>query len=81
MRAFMVAQPHGPIMRKLLHWCDEASIVHWTEDSEELPAWDEAHRRLTNGGRPSKVNFPTAAHHTLQFPAPATRGKAETRLK
>jgi len=81
MRAFMTAAPHGPIMRRLLHWCDEASLVHWTQDSGELPAWDEAHRRLQQDGRPSKVHHPTAAHHSLQFPAPPARAGAQTRLK
>ena len=81
MRAFMRAEPHGPVMRKLLHWCDEASLVHWTQDSEELPSWEEAHRRLTSEGRPSKVNDPTEAHNSLNFPAPAARAGARTRLK
>ena len=81
MRAFMLAPPHGPIMRKLLGWCDEASLVHWTQDSEELPSWDTAHARLTAEGRPSKVNHPTAAHRALTFPAPKTGGSAATRLK
>src|SRR5262252_7565494 len=81
MKAFMHAAPHGPAMRKLLNWCDEASLVHWTQDSEELPAWDEAHRRLQLEGRASKVSHPTEAHGLLRFPVPATRGKAQTRLK
>jgi len=81
MKAFMLGQPHGPIMRKLLNWCDEAALVHWTQDREDLPAWDEAHRRLTTEGRPSKVNHPTPAHNSLQFPPPAARTKVQTRLK
>ena len=28
MKAFMRANPHGPAMRKLLEWCDEAALVH-----------------------------------------------------
>ena len=58
MRAFMMAAPHGPTMRKLLEWCDEASLVHWTQDEAALPSWEEAHRRLLHEGRPSKVNHP-----------------------
>jgi len=27
MKVFMLAPPHGPAMRKLLDWCDEASLV------------------------------------------------------
>ena len=48
----MMAAPHGPTMRKLLEWCDEASLVHWTQDEAELPSWEEAHRRLLHEGRP-----------------------------
>src|SRR4051812_37637056 len=39
MKAFMHAAPHGPTMRKLLDWCDEAALVHWTQDGPELPSW------------------------------------------
>ena len=70
MKAFMHATPHGPVMRKLLDWCDEASLVHWTQDSDTLPSWEEAHRRLQQQGRPSKVRYPTPAHTAMQFPAP-----------
>ncbi len=72
MRTFMRAAPHGPVMRKLLNWCDEASLVHWTQDDEALPAWEDAHRRLEADGRPSKVNYPTPPHHALTFPSPRT---------
>ncbi len=69
MRAFMLAGPHGPAMRKLLNWCDEAALAHWTQPDSNLPTWTEAHRRLIAEGRPSKVNHPTDAH-TAHAPAP-----------
>ena len=72
MRAFMLAEPHGPAMRKLLDWCDEAALLHWTQPDAALPAWPEAHRRLIAEGRPSKVNYPTPAH-TAHTPAPPKR--------
>jgi hypothetical protein len=81
MKAFMHARPHGPVMRKLLEWCDEASLVHWTQDGGELPAWDEAHRRLEQQGRASKVHHPSAAHTALKYPPPTSRGAAQSRLK
>ena len=81
MKAFMHAKPHGPAMRKLLDWCDEASLVHWTQDAADLPPWPEAHRRLLSQGRPSKVNHPTDAHKSLQFPLPTTSASAQSRLK
>jgi hypothetical protein len=80
-KAFMHAAPHGPVMRKLLDWCDEASLVHWTQEAADLPGWPEAHLRLMSQGRPSKVNHPTDAHKSLKFPAPPTRASAQTRLK
>jgi Domain of unknown function (DUF3291) len=79
LKAFMHARPHGPAMRKLLDWCDEASVVHWTQDTGDLPPWDEAHRRLQQDGRPSKVHHPTAAHTAHRFPAPAATPRS--RLK
>ncbi|HMB79290.1 MAG TPA: hypothetical protein VKI43_04460 [Vicinamibacterales bacterium] len=36
MKAFMHATPHGPTMRRLLEWCDEASLVHWSQDGTNL---------------------------------------------
>lgn len=81
MKAFMHAAPHGPIMRKLLGWCDEASLVHWTQETADLPPWPEAHRRLLAQGRASKVHHPTDAHKSLQFPPPTTSARAQSRLK
>ena len=73
MKAFMHAKPHGPTMRKLLDWCDEAALVHWTQAGPALPSWEEAHRRLQQEGRPSKVKHPSAAHLAHTFPVPRAR--------
>ena len=73
MRAFMLAKPHGPAMRMLLDWCDEAAVVHWTQDSHELPSWSEAHRRMQTEGRASKVNYPSEAHKVFRIDAPKAR--------
>lgn len=81
MKAFMHAAPHGPIMRKLLDWCDEAALVHWTQDDGALPSWPEAHRRLQQDGRLSKVTHPSGAHTARRFPAPTTKASAQSRLK
>jgi hypothetical protein len=53
--------------------CDEAAVVHWTQDSPELPTWPEACQRLKKEGRRSKVNHPSAAHSAYEFPAPLAR--------
>jgi Domain of unknown function (DUF3291) len=71
MRAFMVAHPHGPAMRKLIEWCDEASVVHWTQDSAQLPSWTEAHQRMLREGRVSKVNHPSPAQIAYHIDPPA----------
>jgi len=81
MRAFMLAKPHGPTMRSLLHWCDEAALAHWTQASAELPSWEEAHKRIQQEGRPSKVNHPSAAHTPREIAAPSGGQSREFRLK
>ena len=80
-RAYMLAAPHGPVMRKLMDWCDEAAVVRWEQDSAELPGWDEAHRRLQQEGRLSKVNHPSPAHTAHEFPAPTASRTGERRIK
>lgn len=81
MKAFMHAAPHGPAMRKLMDWCDEASLVHWTQDGPELPTWEVAHQRLEGEGRPSKVRHPSAAHLAHKFPPPTASDTSQLRFK
>ena len=71
MKAFMLAGAHRQAMRKLLEWCDEASLVHWEQESDREPTWDEAHRRLQTEGRRSKVNHPSPAHESFNIRPPA----------
>ena len=70
MRAFMRSGAHKRAMPKLLDWCDEASVGHWTQETAELPGWREAHRRMVEGGRPSKVRHPSPAHAAGNMPPP-----------
>jgi hypothetical protein len=70
MKSFMLAGPHRTAMRKLLEWCDEASLVHWTQGGTQPPDWQEAHRRLKSEGRLSKVNHPSPAQEAFDIPAP-----------
>jgi hypothetical protein len=72
MRAFMMATPHRHAMGKLAEWCDEASVVHWNQETADLPNWQEAHRRIAAEGRPSRVRHPSAAHQAFQIPPPKT---------
>jgi hypothetical protein len=81
MKQFMVAGVHGRAMRKLLEWCDEAALVHWTQEHDSLPTWPEAHARLQNEGRRSKVNHPSPAHLAHRFPEPTSSSSGELRMK
>ena len=69
-KQYMIATPHGLAMRRLMHWCDEASVVRWAQDETRLPDWHEAHRRMVAEGRPSKVLHPSSAHTRFDVPAP-----------
>ena len=81
MRAFMLAPPHLPAMRKLLEWCDEAALVHWSQEGAELPAWSDAHARMQREGRASKVNHPTEDHRRFVLTPPRSDGGGEVRMK
>jgi quinol monooxygenase YgiN len=70
MRAFLMAEPHRSAMGKLAEWCNEASVVHWTQDTTEFPDWHEAHRRMATEGRRSKIRHPTEAHRDFRIPPP-----------
>lgn len=70
MRAFMMAEPHRSAMGKLANWCDEASVVHWTQAAADLPDWKEAHRMMATKGRPSRVKYPSEAHRDFRIPPP-----------
>jgi hypothetical protein len=70
MKAFMRSGVHGPVMKKLLEWCDEAALVHWTQDDANLPTWDQAHTRIRQEGRRSKVNHPSTAHTAYEIALP-----------
>jgi hypothetical protein len=72
MRAFMFAPAHRRVMPKLLQWCDEAAVAHWLQDSMQPPSWQEAHRRLQQTGRTSKVDHPSAAQLDFEVPPPKT---------
>ena len=73
MRAYMVAGPHARVMPSLLHWCDEASVAHWSQTDASLPSWSDADARMRTMGRPSKVLHPTAAHASLSYRTPRTQ--------
>src|SRR6266851_3375888 len=79
LRSFMLSGAHKKVMPRLLEWCDEAAVVHWLQESQEPPPWQEAHRRMQKEGRRSKVNHPSEAQERFEIPQPRTT--AELRLK
>jgi quinol monooxygenase YgiN len=79
MRAYMASGAHLKAMPKLQAWCDEASVVHWTQDGAATPEWAEADRRMRMEGRASKVRRPSAVHASLGFAAPRLSGAVPIR--
>jgi hypothetical protein len=80
MNQFRTAAAHKAAMPKLLNFCDEASVVHWSQETAELPSWEESHRRMVMEGRSSKVNHPSPDQLAHQFPPPQP-GRLEKILK
>jgi heme-degrading monooxygenase HmoA len=70
MNAYRTGGAHRGAMPRLLNWCDEAAVVHWTEESSEIPFWQEARQRMAEEGRLSKVKRPSPAQASGQIPAP-----------
>jgi hypothetical protein len=70
MNAYRTARAHRQAMPKLLNWCNEAAVVHWTQDSSEIPFWREVPQRMADGGKLSKVYHPSAVQASAEIPAP-----------
>ncbi len=79
MRAYMVTGSHKNAMPHLQHWCDEASVAHWTQPENTLPSWAEADRRMRESGRISKVLHPSPEHASLNYRAPRTTASGPIR--
>lgn len=73
MRSYMMNGAHHRAMPKLLDWCDEASVVHWLQESDELPTIQEAHRRMQSEGRTSKVRHPSPDQVAYRITQPNVR--------
>ncbi len=70
MNAYRTGGAHRRAMPKLLNWCDEAAVVHWTQESSEIPFWHDAQHRMAKEGKPSKVNHPSPAQVSNHIPGP-----------
>jgi hypothetical protein len=80
MNAYRTSGAHRRAMPKLLNWCDEAAVVHWAQESSEIPLWQEVHRRMVEEGKPSKVNDPSSDQASNHIPAPK-QSRIERTLK
>lgn len=61
LREYLRASPHRDAMPRLFPWCEEAVTTHWSVDSREMPSWEDATRRLLEGGRLLRVKYPSNA--------------------
>jgi heme-degrading monooxygenase HmoA len=78
MNAYRTSGAHRQAMPKLLNWCDEAAVAHWTQESAEIPEWQQTHQHMSERGRLSKVNHPSAAQASQKIPAPQPSRIAQT---
>jgi hypothetical protein len=81
MKAFRNSGAHRRAMPKLFEWGDESSYAHWEQDSAELPDKKEAHRRIRDEGRLSKVRRPSPAHAAGQTAEPACDLRLEVAVR
>jgi len=81
MRGYMMSGVHRGLMRKLLEWCDEAALAHWTQDSQQPPEWTEAREKMQAIGRTSKVNHPSEDQRGFRIPELRVPITGETKLK
>ncbi len=73
MKKFRGSTAHARVMPKLVHWCDEATYVHWVVENGSIPEWSEAHQCLIADGHVSRVTFPSGSHASRQFPLPRVK--------
>lgn len=67
---FVRAGFHRRVMPKLLDWADEASTVHWEQETPKLPDWYEAHQRMVREGFRGKLKYPSPAHIAYEIAEP-----------
>lgn len=77
MRQYRNTDEHKNAMPKLQYWCCEASVVHWVQEGQEFPKWQEAHQRMKIAGRLSKVKYPSVQNSLEQIPVPGNSSKPE----
>ena len=46
-------------MRLLSEICSEAAIVRWSQETPDMPTWEQAHQRMLADGKLSHVKHPS----------------------
>jgi hypothetical protein len=77
MKAFRAAGAHREAMRRLPHWCDEASVTRWFGPVESMQDWRAAHARMAAQGELTKVRRPSRQHAERAWPMPRLRPRLE----
>jgi hypothetical protein len=70
MKAFRNSGAHLKAMPHLAEWCDEATYVHWSRDSDALPERKLAFERLVKDGVVSRGKLPSVNHAAKNFERP-----------
>jgi hypothetical protein len=66
MKAFRNSGPHKQVMPSLAEWANEASVLHWHQETDSMPSWEEAYRRMETEGRITRVKYPSPAQLVKQ---------------
>lgn len=70
MKAFRNSGAHLKAMPRLAEWCDEATYVHWSQDSDAAPELKLSFERLVKDGIVSRVTNPSVKHAAKNFERP-----------
>jgi hypothetical protein len=70
MRQFMLSGVHRQVMPRALEWFEEAAVVHWSQDTPAVPTLQEAHGKLQQEGRATRVRYPSEAQRKFEIRAP-----------
>ncbi|MBE9116498.1 hypothetical protein IQ249_11360 [Lusitaniella coriacea LEGE 07157] len=70
------AGAHKRAMSYLQKWVDESSVVHWYQDSPEIPSFAEVHQKMLEDGHFSRLKNPSDKHNRRDIPAPVSTRSA-----
>ena len=65
--AYVTGGAHGVALPRLKDLAVEASMVRWVAETDALPDWSEAERRMRHEGRASRLKRPGPNHAGLTY--------------